>query len=168
MSPLLSAEFTYKSKYQKSSYLIGMSTAIREQLLVAETPKSWQPQGQWGQTGPCKQGFLNFHNWATLNQINAALQIPSSCFHFCSYHREAQKSLLSWCRHNLKSMAGGGRTGPEPHTATEENKCTDLPPEMNRKLVQCLESANAKLYAIIKNYVRLKLNLKKSIKSIMK
>lgn len=62
-------------------------------------------------------------------------------------------------------MAEGGKTGPEPlHITTEENNCTDLPPEMNGKLVQSLESENVKLYVVIKNYIRLK--LKKSIKAL--
>lgn len=60
-------------------------------------------------------------------------------------------------------MAGGGKTGPEPHITTEEKNCTDLSPEINGKLVQPLESENVKLYVIIKNYVRLKLDLKKPI-----
>lgn len=63
-------------------------------------------------------------------------------------------------------MAGGGKTGPEPLITTEENNCTDLPPKMHGKLLQCLESENAKLYVIIKNYVRLRLKLKKSIKAL--
>lgn len=65
-------------------------------------------------------------------------------------------------------MAGGRKTGPEPHITTEENNCTDLLPEMNGKLVQCPGSENAKLYVIIKNYVRLRLksNVKKSIKAL--
>lgn len=61
-------------------------------------------------------------------------------------------------------MAEGGKTGPEPLITTEENNCTDLPPEMNGKLVQSLESENVKLYVVIKNYIRLK--LKKSIKAL--
>lgn len=61
-------------------------------------------------------------------------------------------------------MAGGGKTGREPHITTEENNCTDLSPEMNGKLAQSLKNENVKFYVIIKNYVRLKLNLKKSIK----
>lgn len=64
-------------------------------------------------------------------------------------------------------MAAGEKTGLEPHITTEEKNGTDLPPEMNGKLVPSLESENVKLYVIIKDYVTLKLNFSKKHQSIM-